>query len=291
MRTTLWLLGMVLLAAGCASHGNEVLRDQNASIVDQYVVDGKTTRSEIERLYGPPNSISFANPQNDIWIYRWARSTAKAENFIPYVGAFVGGADVQQKELVILFNDQNVVVRHTMRETNEAVRRNLSSSASGTANAPQVQTSPAPAQSAASPAAPAASPVTGAPATAAAAPPARRPPARVAAGPSAPAPTASSIEIGRWACGMRTSSDRRYAVNFTVAADRSITVGTYDNVPAAVIKTSPLTFTAVNPRGARVVTFTLQADNSVVLTGPSLNNANATFYDEGNCVKGTAGAS
>jgi hypothetical protein len=175
-----------------------------------------------------------------------------------------------------------------MRETNEAVRRNLSSSASGTANAPQVQTSPAPAQGAASPAAP---PVTGAPATAAAAPAARRPPARVAAGPSAPAPTASSIEVGRWTCGMRTSSDRRYAVNFTVAADRSITVGTYDNVPATVIKTSPLTFTAVNPRGVRVVTFALQPDNSLVLTGPSLNNANATFYDEGNCVKGAAGTS
>src|SRR5262249_59323571 len=94
-----------------------------------------------------------------------------------------------------------------------------------------------------------ASPVTGAPATAAAAPPARRPPARVVAGSSASAPTASSIEIGRWTCGMRTSSDRRYALNFTVAADRTIAVGTYDNVPATVIKASRLTFTAGHPRG------------------------------------------
>ena len=65
--------------------------------------------------YGPPNATSFANAQNDIWIYRWARSTARAESFIPYVGAFVGGSDVQKKELVILFNEQNMVVRHSMR--------------------------------------------------------------------------------------------------------------------------------------------------------------------------------
>ena len=115
---TIWVAVAFLTAAlaGCASGGNEVLRAQDANAVDQAIIDGKTTRSEVERIYGPPNATSFANAQTDIWIYRWARSTAKAENFIPYVGAFVGGRDIQQKELVILFNEQNVVVRHSMRE-------------------------------------------------------------------------------------------------------------------------------------------------------------------------------
>src|SRR5215471_1240607 len=125
------LIGAVLLLAGlgaCASSGNEVLRGQDAKAVDQFIVDGRTTRSEVERIYGSPNATSFANDQSDIWIYRWSRSTARPENFVPYVGAFVGGADVQRKELVILFNAQSVVVRHSMRDSTDTVRRNLASS-------------------------------------------------------------------------------------------------------------------------------------------------------------------
>ena len=96
---TVWGAAALLTAAlaGCASGGNEVLRSQDANAVDRHIIDGKTTRSEVERIYGPPNATSFANAQTDIWIYRWARSTAKAENFIPYVGAFVGGRDVQHE--------------------------------------------------------------------------------------------------------------------------------------------------------------------------------------------------
>jgi len=273
--------------AACASGGNEVLRQQDANAVNQTIVDGRTTRADVERIYGPPNATSFADAQSEVWTYRWARSMAKAENFIPYVGAFVGGRDVQMKELVILFNAQNVVVRHTMRETNEAIRRNLSAQSSPVGNTPQVSTSPAPPTESAA-AAPSASP-----AVAAAAPSAPRPAARatpaVAAAPTvpAPAPTAASIEPGRWTCGMQTygSSDRRYTMSFVVAANRSITVASYAHAPATVVKASPLTFTAINPRGERLTTFTLRPDNSLVITGPGLNNSASTFFDDGICVR------
>lgn len=283
------LVCIVLVALGlaaCASAGNDVLRQQDANTVNQLIVDGRTTRADVERIYGPPSATSFTDAQNEIWTYRWARSTAKAENFIPYVGTFVGGADVQKKELVILFNAQNVVLRHSMREINEAVRRNLSASSSPTGYTPQISTSPAPGQAvAATDAAAAPVPQSPTPAPPPSATTARAVSARVAAAsPSAPAPTASSIEPGRWTCGMRTGGDRRYALSFTVAADRSITVGNYGNAPATVVRTSPLTFTAVNPRGDRTVTFTLQGDNHLVMTGPGTNYGN--FYDEGTCVRG-----
>jgi outer membrane protein assembly factor BamE (lipoprotein component of BamABCDE complex) len=145
---TIWVAAALVMAAvattGCASSGNDVLRSQDANAVDLNIIDGKTTRSEVERLYGPPNATSFANAQNDIWIYRWTRSTAKAENFIPYAGAFVGGRDIQQKELVILFNEQNVVIRHSMRDSTNSIRRNLSSSSSPTPSPARISTSPAP---------------------------------------------------------------------------------------------------------------------------------------------------
>jgi hypothetical protein len=81
------------------------------------------------------------------------------------------------------------------------------------------------------------------------------------------------------------SSDRRYGISFVVAADRSVTLASYANAPATIVKTNPLTFTAVNPRGDRLTTFTLRPDNSIVITGPGLNNPASTFYNEGTCVR------
>jgi hypothetical protein len=274
------IVGIGIALGACASGGNDVLRQQDANTVNQLIVDGRTTRTEVERIYGPPTTTSFADAQNEIWTYSWSRATLKGENFIPYVGPFVGGADVQKKELVILFNAQNVVVRHSMRETNDAIRRNLASSASTTGNKPQISTSPAP--SADSTAAPA-------PAAAAAPPPkpAKAPAPVVASAPAGPAPSLASIEPGRWICGMQTNNAeaRRYSMSFVVAPDRSITVASYANAPATVVGTSPLRFTAVNPRGDRLTTFTMRPDNSLVVTGQGLNNPNSTFFDQGSCVR------
>ena len=186
----IWVAAALVTAAlattGCASSGNEVLRTQDANAIDLNIIDGKTTRSEVERIYGPPNATSFANAQTDIWIYRWARSTAKAENFIPYVGLFVGGQDVQKKELVILFNEQNVVVRHSMRESTDSVRRNLTSSSSPTPSPARISTSPAPPATTAAP---------GTPAPPAAAP--TQPIAPTAGEGAAPAPMAPSSGLSR----------------------------------------------------------------------------------------------
>jgi hypothetical protein len=287
MLRSLALIAALGIALGaCASSGNDVLRQQDANAVNQTIIDGRTTRADVERIYGPPTTTSFADAQNEIWTYRWGRATARAENFIPYVGAFVGGADVQKKELVILFNAQNVVVRHSMREMNDAVRRNLSAQASTTGNTPQISTSPAPVAAATEAAASVAAPApTTQPAAKPTAQPAAKPSRQVAAAPTGPAPTLASIEPGRWTCGMVNNNDRRYAMSFVVAADRSITVANYANAPATVVSTSPLTFTAINPRGDRLSTFTLRPDNSLVVTGPGLNNPSSTFFDQGTCVR------
>jgi hypothetical protein len=126
-----------LSVGACASGGNDVLRTQDARAVDRVIIDGKTTRSQVQGMYGAPTSASFASAQNEIWTYRWSRSTSHPENFIPLVGSLMASDDVQSKELVILFNEQNIVVRHSLRETNQTVRRNLLSSSSSMPGAAQ----------------------------------------------------------------------------------------------------------------------------------------------------------
>lgn len=115
----------VLGLVACASGGNEVLKDQNQATVDLNIVDGRTTRDEVQSLYGSPLHKSFLSEQNEVWTYRWARTTAQGQNFIPIVGAFARGYDRRLKELVVVFNERNVVARHSMTDLNDTVKAGL----------------------------------------------------------------------------------------------------------------------------------------------------------------------
>jgi hypothetical protein len=254
-----------LLVGACASAGNDVLRTQDSRAVDQTIIDGKTTRSELEAMYGTPSATSFANAQSEIWVYRWRRSTSHPENFIPYVGLLVASNDVQMKELVVLFNEQNVVVRHSMRETNETVRRNLLSSSSSPASSGLTAPPPPIATAGRSSAAGLARPAVAA---------------------SATGTPGGGLEGGSWSCNVSETagpSKARYLIEFLISRDGTITVISYGNARATLVRNDPLTFTAVNPRGARLTTFTLNANNSIVVTGPALNDPKASINDEGTC--------
>jgi outer membrane protein assembly factor BamE (lipoprotein component of BamABCDE complex) len=119
------LAALAMGLAGCASRGNEVLKAQDTSTVNLSIIDGQTTRDEVQRIYGSPAQTSFLSEKNEVWIYRWERATAQGQNFIPIVGAFVRGFDVRKKELVVIFNERNVVARHTMTDNNDSVKTGL----------------------------------------------------------------------------------------------------------------------------------------------------------------------
>jgi hypothetical protein len=97
------------------------------------------------------------------------------------------------------------------------------------------------------------------------------------------------VEAGAWTCGIKNIGSAirpRYTLQFIVGSDRTITIVNYANAHAVVLKNAPLTFTAINPRGSRLTTFTWMPDNSMTITGPGLNNPTQPFYNEGTCEKG-----
>jgi hypothetical protein len=96
------------------------------------------------------------------------------------------------------------------------------------------------------------------------------------------------VAAGQWTCEINNagnSSNPYSTLQFLVAADRTITVVSYANAQATIVKSDPLTFTALNPRGSRLNTFTWKPDNSMIVSGPRLNNPNAYFHNEGACTK------
>jgi outer membrane protein assembly factor BamE (lipoprotein component of BamABCDE complex) len=101
-----WLiLIVVLVVAGCASWGNEQIRDQ--SVISQ-IQPGTTTKEEIRTLIGEPTEITFSDNGDETWKYVLSKTQMRASSFIPIVGLFTGGADMQSYTLTIRFKD-NIV--------------------------------------------------------------------------------------------------------------------------------------------------------------------------------------
>lgn len=109
-----------------------------------------------------------------------------------------------------------------------------------------------------------------------------------AAMPATSGPPSAPPSTGVWSCGINNpanSSNPYYTLRFVIGSDHAITVVNYANAPVTIVKSDPLTFTAINPRGSRLTTFAWQPDNSMTITGPGLNNPNSRFHNAGTCTK------
>jgi outer membrane protein assembly factor BamE (lipoprotein component of BamABCDE complex) len=124
-RTLIALVAAVAVLGGCASAGNEKLKDMTRASVQDTIVEGKTTKAKVKEVLGEATSVAFTDGGGEMWTYRYSRATPQAKNFIPVVNIFSRGVDVQNKEIVVLFDKNEVVSRYTMRETSDVVKRGL----------------------------------------------------------------------------------------------------------------------------------------------------------------------
>jgi outer membrane protein assembly factor BamE (lipoprotein component of BamABCDE complex) len=115
---------LVVTLSACATAGNDKLRDQTQASMAEQIKEGVTTKAELKQALGDPVSVSFTDSGKEIWTYKFARATPKAQNFVPILNLFTRGADVTTKELVVLI-EGNVVSKYTMRETETQVKRGL----------------------------------------------------------------------------------------------------------------------------------------------------------------------
>lgn len=118
-------LAVGLLLSGCASAGNEKMRHETPQTVDQKIVDNVTTKAQVQKIYGTPNSTNFTDSGMEIWKYKFVRATAKGINFVPVANMFSQGKNTKTKELVILFDNNSVVKKHTFLDTKGEVNAGI----------------------------------------------------------------------------------------------------------------------------------------------------------------------
>jgi outer membrane protein assembly factor BamE (lipoprotein component of BamABCDE complex) len=113
-------IAVVLLSivfTGCASVGNENLRAETESSVSHKIVEGKTKKSDIRAMFGSPLKTSFTDSGLEIWNYEFSKVTVDAVSFVPIVNMFGSSASGKKKELVVMFDQNNVVKRYSMSES------------------------------------------------------------------------------------------------------------------------------------------------------------------------------
>lgn len=93
-----------MLLCGCASVGNNF---DSRKITE--IKKGETTEADLQKMFGPPNqrAVNSESGTSLTWIY--SESRVKGETFIPFAGAFVGGATSKVKTLVVQLDQQGKV--------------------------------------------------------------------------------------------------------------------------------------------------------------------------------------
>ena len=122
------ILAMALAAgalAACASSGVKVSQAQ----IDK-LVKGETTISQAIGLLGKPTSRATSDDKTTIG-YSYTAVSSRPENFIPIVGAFVGGMDMKMSGITLAFDAGGVLRDVTTFENENGIGTNLSSTATG----------------------------------------------------------------------------------------------------------------------------------------------------------------
>lgn len=116
MKKVICILFLSVFLASCASSGDSSLRSETESTVSSKIVEGKSTKSDVQKYFGSPDSVNFTDSGKEIWKYSFAKVSVDASSFIPFYSLFHNGAHGTKKELTILF-DGDIVQKFTMAES------------------------------------------------------------------------------------------------------------------------------------------------------------------------------
>lgn len=96
---------LVIALSACASTGVKVTEDQTSGFAP-----GQTTRQEVLSKLGKPTMQTRLPDGTRLVQYAYAESSVRASTFIPIVGAFVGGADMNTSSVQIRFDAQDRLI-------------------------------------------------------------------------------------------------------------------------------------------------------------------------------------
>lgn len=98
-------MAMVGGLSGC-SHGTQALASENQQSLESKLVRGKTTKAEVQALFGEPAQKSN-RAAGESWLYTSNEMSAKT--FVPFLPIITGDYGTKMRNLEINFNKKGVV--------------------------------------------------------------------------------------------------------------------------------------------------------------------------------------
>ncbi|XGA80682.1 hypothetical protein OR573_03225 [Halomonas sp. CH40] len=117
MKKTVAALCFLFVLGGCASSGNQSLKEHDEQTIGHYITEGQTTKAEVRSQFGSPINTTFTDNGLEIWEYSLSDMSADAVSYIPIVSMFGTSTSGTQKKLTVLFNEEDTVYRYSMTES------------------------------------------------------------------------------------------------------------------------------------------------------------------------------
>jgi hypothetical protein len=105
------VLALIAGLAGCASAGVKVDQSKMAQFHK-----GQTTYRDVIAALGNPSQSSVDDMGNRSVSYIYTSTQARPETFIPFVGAFVGGADTENSIATFSFDTRGILVKSSQTQ-------------------------------------------------------------------------------------------------------------------------------------------------------------------------------
>ncbi|EFH8617268.1 hypothetical protein GSU41_24275 [Escherichia coli] len=107
----------ISLINGCSTSGNQKIKNETAQSLQSKIIKDKTTKTELLAQLGEPDTRTTLDSGNEQWRYFMYNNQFNAATFIPVVGLFTGGSQIQSKTLEIDFKGE-VVSKWTFSSEN-----------------------------------------------------------------------------------------------------------------------------------------------------------------------------
>ena len=103
----------------------------------QSFVVGKSTYADVVGKLGNPTTTNLNSDGTRVAMYNYTAFQQRPENFIPYIGPLIGGADVKASTVTFNFDRNGILLSTSSSQSQSGVGENLSAGTPITRSAPQ----------------------------------------------------------------------------------------------------------------------------------------------------------
>ena len=107
------LIASVLLTACGATSGSKISSDQTIQFIK-----GKTTMDQVTTALGKPNTKTTKDDGDVLIQYVYVNTSVRGATFIPFVGMFAGGSDIETEVSGFTFDKTGILKETSKKETN-----------------------------------------------------------------------------------------------------------------------------------------------------------------------------